>query len=383
MNTTRFIVAQNKGRDPGILEIKWAKMRSGPFAFYRGAAPLFYRKWSKCCPKGAPLAWISGDAHMENLGSYKGANRVPYFDINDFDECCLAPADWDIGRAMSALCILGRRDLAHLVAKGYADMLAGGKPGHIEPEVAKGSISKLLSSVAERNQKEFLRRWTADGEFKLRADHIYALKRKVRARAVRTFESWARRQPDSAFYKVLDCCGRIAGDGSLGLERFVFLVRGKRQPFIMDMKGATASAPAGCLRVKQPPWACEAERVATVQHYMQYVPVARLASIRSTQASFIVHELEPLVDRIDIETLLPSDYAEFVLQWARLLASAQLRTAGWKGSADLDAMICYGQSLGSRARKKLLKAATEAARSQRKAWVDFKASGLGKNHKLR
>jgi uncharacterized protein (DUF2252 family) len=182
---------------------------------------------------------------------------------------------------------------------------------------------------------------------------------------------------------VLDCCGRIAGDGSLGLERFVFLVRGKRQPFIMDMKGATASAPAGCLRVKQPPWAFEAERVATVQHFMQYVPVARLASIRSTPASFIVHELEPLVDRIDIETLLPSDYAEFVLQWARLLASAQLRTAGWKGSADLDAMICYGQSLDSRARKKLLKAATEAARSQRKAWVDFKASGLGKNHKLR
>src|ERR1019366_4302993 len=104
----------------------------------------------------------------------------------------------------------------------------------------------------------------------------------------------------------------------LGLERYVFLVRGKHQPFVMDMKGAAASAPAGRLRVKQPPWGSEAERVATVQHYMQYVPVARLARIGSSPTSFIVHELEPLVDRIDIETLLPSDFAEFVLQWARL-----------------------------------------------------------------
>jgi uncharacterized protein (DUF2252 family) len=383
VNTTRFIVAQNKGRDPELLEIKWAKMRSGPFGFYRGAAPLFYRTWSKVSPKGAPLAWISGDAHMENLGSYKGSNRVPYFDINDFDECCLAPANWDIGRAMTALCVIGRKDLARLIAKGYAEALAGGKPGHIEPEVAKGSISKLLSRVAERNQKEFLRKWTVKGKFKLRADHIYALRRKAGARALRMFESWARHQPDAGFYKVLDFCGRIAGDGSLGLERFVFLVRGKRQPFVLDIKGAAASTPAGFLRVRQPPWASEAERVATVQHYMQYVPVARLSWIGSTPTSFIVHELEPLVDRIDIETLPPSDYSEFVLQWARLLASAQLRTAGWKGSADLDSMIAYGQALDGPARRKLVNAAGEAARSQKKAWLDFKTSGLGKDHRLR
>jgi uncharacterized protein (DUF2252 family) len=383
LNTTRLILEQNKGRDPELLELKWAKMRGGTFAFFRGAAPLFYLTWSKVGPKGSPLAWISGDAHMENMGSYKGSNRVPYFDINDFDECCLAPANWEIGRAMAALCVVGRRDLARLLAVRYADTLAGGKPGHIEPEVAEGSIKHLLSSVGERNQKEFLKKWTSKGKLKLREGHTRALRRAVRERALRIFGEWARRQPDPGFYKVLDLCGRIAGDGSLGLERYVLLVKGKHQPFVLDMKGAAPSSPARYVRVRQPPWRTESERVATVQHYMQYVPVARLASISSATGSFIVHELEPLVDRIDITALRPSDYEEFVGQWAHLLASAQLRTAGWKASAPLDGLIAYGQSLNARARARLLAAATAAAAVQTRAWADFKASGPGKPAKSR
>jgi uncharacterized protein (DUF2252 family) len=144
LNSTRFLVAYNRGRDPDLVALKWAKMRADPFSFFRGAAPLFYRTWANVSPGGAPLAWISGDAHLENLGSYKGSNRVPYFDINDFDECCLAPADWEAGRALAALCIVGKRALTPLFMASYATTLAGGKPGHIEPEVAEGPIAELL-----------------------------------------------------------------------------------------------------------------------------------------------------------------------------------------------------------------------------------------------
>jgi len=378
MNTTRFIVAQNRGRDPMLLAVKWAKMRSGAFAFYRGAAPLFYHTWARVAPGGAPLSWISGDAHLENLGSYKGSNRVPYFDINDFDECCLAPADWDLGRALSALLIVGKRDMARLFLASYAATLAGGKPGHIEPEVARGPIAVLLSRVAERNRKDFLHKWTTKGKIRSRPGHLYRLRRAVKARARRIFEAWARRQPDRAFYSVIDLCGRIAGDGSLGLERYVFLVRGKRQPFVLDMKAAAHAAPVRHLHVRQPPWRTEAERVATVQHFMQYVPVARLSWIGTAPVSYIVHELEPIDDRIDISELVPSDYEDFVQQWAHLLASAQLRSAGWKGSADLDTMIAYGQALDRRARLRLMKAAAAAAVVQKRAWKEFRASGVGK-----
>jgi uncharacterized protein (DUF2252 family) len=378
LSTTGLILASNRGRDPEILPLKWAKMRADAFGFFRGTAPLFYRTWSRLCPKGAPLAWISGDAHLENLGSYKGANRVPYFDINDFDECCLAPVNWEIGRALTALFVLGKPDMARLILATYASTLAGGKPGHIEPEVAEGPIAELLSRVADRRAKDFLAKWAPRGKLRIRKGHSFAISRATRAAARRRFEAWARLQPDRAFYRVLDICGRIAGNGSLGLERYSILVRGRRQPFMLDMKAAAPAAPRAFLHVRQPPWTCEAERVATVQHFMQYVPIARLSWTAGAPVSFIVHQLQPADDRIAVAELSPADYAEFIRQWGRLLASAHLRTGGWKGSANLDTLIAYGQSLDARARRRLLSAASRAGAAQRRAWEQFKASGPGK-----
>jgi uncharacterized protein (DUF2252 family) len=316
---------------------------------------------------------------LENLGSYRGENGVPYFDINDFDECCLAPADWEIGRALCALFVLRKRDMADVFAKVFAETLAGGKPGHIEPEVARGPILALLSAVEERNRREFLQKWISGEKLRPREGHLYRLGKGVKRRARRTFESWAKRQVESSTYKVLDVCGRIAGDGSLGLERYAVLVKGKRFPFIMDMKEAAPSAPRQYLKVRQPPWRFEAERVATVQHFMQYVPVGRLSYIPSKPKSFLIHELEPIIDRLEVSDLKRADYREFVFQWAHLLASAQLRTAGWKGSADLDRMIAYGQALNTRARGDLLRTAASVARTQIAAWKDFRRSGLGKS----
>jgi uncharacterized protein (DUF2252 family) len=374
---TTSILAYNRGRDSTLLALKWTKMRESAFAFYRGTAPLFFRTWARVCPKGGPLAWISGDAHLENLGSYKGSNRVPYFDLNDFDECCLAPIDWEIGRALTALHVLGKPDLARLLLAQYAETLAGGKPGHIEPEVAEGPIAKLLTRVADRNRKDFLAKWVSKERIRIRHEHTYAIGRNTRQAARRQFDAWARRQPDPGFFHVLDICGRIAGNGSLGLERYVVLVRGKHQPYLLDMKAAAPSAPAAHLKVRQPPWRCEAERVATVQHFMQYVPIAHLSWVGGSPVSFIVRQLQPIEDRIAIEKLSPGDYEEFIRQWGRLLASAQLRSGGWKGSADLDTLIAYGQSLNLASRRRLHAAAKKAATVQLVAWAEFKQRSPG------
>jgi uncharacterized protein (DUF2252 family) len=377
MTTTDLIIASNRGRNPALLALKWAKMREDAFAFLRGTAPLFYRAWAGLSPGGSPLAWICGDAHLENLGSYRGANHVPYFDLNDFDECCLAPADWETGRAITALHVLGEPGLARLFLSTYAQTLQGGKPGHIEPEVAEGRIARLLAKVQERSREDFLAKWVARGKLRIRHGRSFPLDREAKAKARRRFESWARSQPDPGFYRVIDLCGRIAGNGSLGLERYIILVKGKRLPFILDMKAAAPSAPLSFLRVRQPAWPSEAERVATVQHFMQYVPIARLSWIGTSPVSYVVHALQPAEDRIAVADLSPADHEEFIQQWARLVASAHLRTGGWKGSADLDALIGYGRSLGRPGQRRLLAAAREAASAQRRAWEEFKRSDLG------
>lgn len=376
VTVTESIIFYHRGRIPALLAIKWVRMGGSAFAFFRGTAPLFYRSWARLSPGGAPLAWICGDAHLENLGSYRGANRVPYFDLNDFDECCLAPVDWEIGRALAALYVLGKPDLARLFLSSYVQVLRGGKPGHIEPEVAEGPIAELLDRVQDRSRRKFLDKW-ADGErLRIRPGRSYALGRAEKARARRKFESWARRQPDPDFYRVLDLCGRIAGNGSLGLERYIVLVKGKRQPLVLDMKAAAPEAPRAVLRVKQPAWPSEAERVATVQHFMQYVPIARLSWIGTAPVSYIVHALQPAEDRIIVANLSTPGYEEFIRQWGRLVASAHLRSGGWKGSADLNTLIRYGQSLGRGPQRRLLAAAREAASAQRRAWLEFKGSKL-------
>jgi uncharacterized protein (DUF2252 family) len=378
MSTLRSILAYNRGRIPELLEIKWSRMRDNAFAFYRGTAPLFYRTWARLGPGGAPLSWISGDAHLENLGSYKGANRVPYFDLNDFDECCIAPVDWEVGRALTALLVLRKPELARLFLLAYARTLGGGKPGHIEPEVAEGPILRLLERVADRDREEFMEKWVSKERIRIRRDHSFEVGRAAKKAARRRFEAWAKAQPDAKNYRVLDLCGRIAGNGSLGLERYIVLVAGKHQPYMLDMKAAAPSAARAHLRVAQPPWKCEAERVATVQHFMQYVPIARLGWIGGAPTSFIVHALQPIDDRIVAEDLSPGDYEAFTDQWAHLLASAHLRSGGWKGSADLDTLIAYGQSLNARSRGRLLSAASRTAAVMAGAWREFSASGRGR-----
>ena len=104
MDVVQQIRAFNAGRDSERLAIKYAKMRSDPFVFLRGACHLFYdRLPCKGLFKSAPLVWSCGDLHVENFGSYKGDNRPVYFDMNDFDEGLLAPASWDAVRMLTSL----------------------------------------------------------------------------------------------------------------------------------------------------------------------------------------------------------------------------------------------------------------------------------------
>ena len=56
--------------------------------------------------------------------------------------------------------------------------------------------------------------------------HSLAVAREARLAVVEAMARFAAEQPDPAFYKVLDVARRVAGLGSLGVERYVVLVRG-------------------------------------------------------------------------------------------------------------------------------------------------------------
>src|SRR5271165_5600598 len=101
---SRQILAQNAGRDVERLLLKLEAMRADPFGFFRGANPLFLQY----LPRGdalfrAPRTFVCGDLHFENFGAFKGDNRLGYFDINDFDDACLAPFTIDIVRFLACV----------------------------------------------------------------------------------------------------------------------------------------------------------------------------------------------------------------------------------------------------------------------------------------
>ena len=97
----------NKNRIPDMVELKYKAMADNAFRFYRGTNHLFYEDLinSKTILPNSPLAWICGDLHLENFGSFRSDNRLVYFDLNDFDEAVLAPAAWELARIVTSIFI--------------------------------------------------------------------------------------------------------------------------------------------------------------------------------------------------------------------------------------------------------------------------------------
>src|SRR6201992_2600474 len=94
----------NAGLLPEKVQLKYEAMAENAFRFFRGTCHLFYEDLAAAEPLPlSPLAWICGDLHIENFGSYKGDNKLVYFDINDFDESVLAPVCYELARMVTSI----------------------------------------------------------------------------------------------------------------------------------------------------------------------------------------------------------------------------------------------------------------------------------------
>ncbi len=388
MDVIKRIQNANKGRDPERLCLKYRAMRENPFVFLRGTCHLFYDRLPKdgIC-KSAPLVWCCGDLHLENFGSYKGENRLVYFDINDFDEAALAPATWELARIVSSILVgadsygISHKDALYLsqyFIQSYAQTLVTGKAGWIERDTAHGVVKTLLEQCQLRSRAEFLntrtekkgkhRRFKCDGKKTLAASE--AQKQQVSL----WVEQFAATQHNPDFFKVIDIARRIAGTGSLGVERYAILVQGKGDAdsnYLLDIKQAMPSSIAKHLPVTQPAWANHAERIVSLQQRMQANSMAFLHAIDINKTSYVLRGLQASEDRVPIghyhqdmdklKTLLAN--------MAQCLAWAQLRSSGRQQSAIADELIDY--ALHKKWRNKLLDMAQELSQQVENDWADY------------
>ncbi len=384
----------NQGRDPERLAMKFARMRANPFAFLRGSCHLFY---DRLPPDGAfaagaaPHAWICGDAHLENFGCYKGDNRLAYFDLNDFDEATLAPLTWDLVRLLASLVVADaavsatREQAGQLCAEfldTYAGVLACGKAGWVERDTADGLVGDLLEEVRQRSRPEFLdRRTVRQGKRRsIRCDgkHALAADPAQRAAVAALMQDLSRTAADPAFFEVIDVARRVAGTGSLGVDRFIVLVRGKGSPdgnYLLDLKQALPSAPQQRSPLRQPGWHSEAARVVGLQRRLQAVSMAFLQAVDWRGGSYILRGLQPSEDRVSL--CAPGvgfdGIRGAIRTMAGVMASAHLRSGGRQGSAIADEFVAFGAAVASW-KTPMLALAAEAAQQVQADFGSFAAA---------
>ncbi|HVI90430.1 MAG TPA: DUF2252 family protein [Dongiaceae bacterium] len=418
------LVARDKGRMPALLARKYRRMAADAFAFFRGSGHLFHADFPKGL-KAFPAVWLNGDLHLENFGTYRGENRLTYFDIGDFDEGGLGPASRDLLRFLVSLHLAmplldfspGKaKKLAKTYLAAYRDALSSGKALWLERDLTSGLIGALMHRLDKRLEagdagSAWLRsRVTGAAQLdarskkkgtdarRLRLDTgkilpVTAAQRGAVAQAIRQV-AWQQHRLGHGKWRILDIGWRVAGLGTLGLPRFIVLIRvaankaGERMLstegdlLLLDVKFQPGSVMAPQLK-KQPRFASEAERVVAIERRLQAMNPAFLTSIQlpgvplagdiqHKGGTYTLRELQPEADKLDLHEIRAEDGLDFTeLQQAidmmgRLTAWAQLRSAGRQGSVEADALIDFGGRSGWVG--DLLTAGEAVAAAQRKHW---------------
>jgi uncharacterized protein (DUF2252 family) len=367
MDNSKFIekiIEHHRCRDQERVQIKFANMKKDPFAFMRGTCHLFYQDLPvESLPK-SPAAWLCGDLHMQNFGSFMGANGQFYFDINDFDESALGPALFDIARLTTSILVAAESikvepvdaaRLCHVFIKSYQEALRDGKARWVEKDTADGMIEDLLKSLKCRDRNEFVnnRIEKVNGNHLIRTDGIKALPADsaVKETIAAVIRDFAQKNRIPNLQHIIDVARRIAGSGSLGVERFIILTvsdSGPEEFYLFDLKQSRASSLVPFIQIHQPVWKNESERAVSIQGMMQAISPGLLLPVEFDSSYYTLKELQTTDDRVNIAKWNGKiNRLEGVLRaMGQIVAWAQLRSSGRMGSAIADEFIDFGHDAG-------------------------------------
>lgn len=361
-NISERIMAFNQGLLPDMVELKYEAMAENYFRFFRGTCHLFYEdlKTFAALP-ASPDTWICGDLHIENYGSYKGNNKLVYFDMNDFDEGVLAPCLYEITRMATSIFIAfdslkfeqaKARKMAALFLKTYAGTLKKGKAFAIEPRTAKGIVCEFLTRADKAKQEDILRKRTISRKRKIMLsldnERHFKIGKKLRTELTAHINNWIETSNDGPYnYRVKGVVFRLAGTGSIGVKRYLFLLKStkaKAHYILLDMKQSRPSAVVPYSEQEKLTFTTEAERIVAIQKRMQYISSSLLSTTVFRKEPYVIQELQPVKDTINFKNLKDyRDMFQVIDDMAAITASAQLRSSGWQGSATIDQLSAFGE----------------------------------------
>jgi len=336
--------------DPEAFRQKFRKMASGPFAFYRGSACLFYAdmeleedRWAN---ERTSRVWIQGDLHAENFGTYLAGDGVFVFDVNDFDEAYLGHFTWDIKRMVASVALLAwmkaisDADIASLIetyVRSYVEQVRYFVESDRDHEYAlrldttDGKVYEILCETRLNTRIDLLDRITLINEnferrFR-RSPGVRDLDDTERARVHAAFEAYLKTIPEakrfrSLTYQVKDIVGRQGfGIGSAGLPAYNVLVEGPTQALendvVLSMKQGNVAAPSRIVSDESVEgyFKHNGHRTAVSQRALQAHADPWLGYTEIEGVGFVVSELSPYVEDLDWSDLTEPEQMLPVLEY--------------------------------------------------------------------
>lgn len=372
-----LLEAQAASRVPELVPIRYGRMLSSPFAFYRGAASVMASDLATT-PAGGLRAQLCGDAHLANFGLFASAERRLLFDLNDFDETLPGPWEWDAKRLAASLAIAGRevghdaRDRAEVVLETAAayraamrefaqmpnldvfyarldvDTLLEDPQGEMSRQ-ARERVASQAAKARTSDSTKALRKLTrvVDGERRfisdppliqpigelMRPEDADAVEHALRT-ALRGYRS--RLLPDRRAalegYRFVDIARKVVGVGSVGTRAWVALLLGRDEhdPLILQFKEAQASvlAPfAGASRARS-----HGQRVVDGQRLMQASTDMFLGSmqvdvpVEGVRRDFYARQLKDWKGSFELDGARPRGLARYGRACGWTLARAHARS---------------------------------------------------------
>ncbi|HKQ79364.1 MAG TPA: DUF2252 domain-containing protein [Blastocatellia bacterium] len=102
-----MLIESSRGRLESLAPVRYARMLTSPFAFFRGSAAAMACDLAST-PVSGLRAQLCGDCHLCNFGGFCTPERRLIIDLMDFDETIPGPWEWDVKRLGASFHLAGR-----------------------------------------------------------------------------------------------------------------------------------------------------------------------------------------------------------------------------------------------------------------------------------
>ncbi len=376
----RLVLQADKGRLPDLLSLRHGRMVQSPFTFYRGSA-LAMADDLAGTPSTGVRVQCGGDSHLVNFRALGTPERNVIFAINDLDETCPAPWEWDLKRLAASFVIACRdngiseadaKDAVLTCVRSYREHMAEFGAMKVldlwyyaidanmlistikDPALRSRAIKKLAKARESSTSEGLFPKLvdTAGGApaFKDQLPAIFhwkghppgVVQATVRDNFARYRESLT---PSHRMlldrYEVVDAAVKVVGVGSVGTACWVLLLMARGEdPLILQVKEARASVLEGYAGKSVYP--NHGQRVVNGIRLMQPASDIFLGWTQGKVQNrhFYVRQLRDVKVKFAVETFGASEMTLFADWCGQTLALSHARSgepsviAGYLGKSD-------------------------------------------------